>query len=509
MTTTEQSEVSFPPGADGRGILAPLNHWAWTLQDANGAYYRRGITRYQPLLFALTYFSHYLRIQETGQVSFSQLHLDLAHAAVSWAPDRQDTSHPRRDAWVAPRGASKSVWLFLILPLWALAHGHRKFFLAFAASGAQATGHLGHIRAELDPKFGNELLLSDFPELLPALHKGARNTHQTVTVGGATLAARGMGETTLGLRSRTDRPDLIIGDDMEPGEADYTPRAKIKQLSRLTTNIIPMGTRSTVIQLTGTATMYKSIMHDTVLHALGQETAPWIPENDFQCHYYEPIVTDPDGSRRSLWPQRWPLSELEAMEGNHSYELNYLNNPRPGGQSSSLYWTNETFKYRTPFPVTRRVLSIDTAVTRKDTSDYTALAVVGSDGLRQRASVENAWAGKVTGGQIREMIWQWCSKPPYPDTLREVIIEVNQGGDLWSEILLPLPPRVRLVPYPARGNKTVRIKHLHRQYERGAVWHHHRLLALETQQVQWPHVLNDDLVDTVAAGVRWAIGDIQ
>lgn len=503
MTTIEQERIIFPSGIDGRRILAPLNRPEWALEGPSGAAYRRAVTVGSPTRFALTYLSHYLRQQETGVLSFSQFHLDLARSAIRWSDPVAV-----RDAWVAPRGASKSVWLFLILPLWALAHGHRRFYLAFAASGAQATSHLGHIRHELDPAQGNELLLSDFPGLAPARFKGARSTHQTVTLDGTTLAARGMGETTLGIRSGADRPDLIIGDDLEPGEADYTPRAKEKQLSRLVNNVLPMGSKSCVVQVTGTVTMYGSIMHDTVRYALGEQTAPWIVESvpPFDCHYYPPIITDPDGSRRSLWPQRWSLAELEAMEGTRQYQLNYLNNPSPGGNSAGAYWSDDLFRYRPPFTPTRRVVSIDTAVTQKNTSDYTALVIVGSDAVQRRAVVEYAWAGKITGGQLRERIWDLAKR--YPETMRDAILESNQGGDLWAEILSPLPRTVELTLYSASVPKKVRTMRALDHYERHEVWHHRPLPSLETQLKVWPNVRNDDLIDAMSKGVGWALGDV-
>jgi phage terminase large subunit-like protein len=501
MTTTEQAAVIFPSGVDGRRVLGPLNHPLWAQPGPNGRAYRVEVTRRSPVRFALTYLSHYLRQQETGVLSFSSFHLDLARSAIRWI---EPVSY--RDAWVAPRGASKSVWLYLILPLWALAHKHRRFFLSFSANGSQATGHLGHIRREIDV---NELLLADFPDLAPATFRGARNTHQTVTASGATLATRGMGETSLGLRSSSDRPDLIIGDDLEPGEADYTPAAKEKQLRRLVNNIFPMGAKSTVVQITGTVTMYESIMHDTVLHVLGRKSAPWIVESTppFECHYYPPIITDPDGSRRSLWPQRWSLAELEAMEGTRQYDLNYRNDPSPGSTSGSAYWNDDLIRYRPPFIPTRRGLFIDVAVTKKASSDYTALVVVGSDKEGRRASVEHAEAGRLSGAQIRERIWRWGQR--YPETLQLVRLESNQGGDIWKEILNPLPHTVELQLQPESKSKRARTMDALDHYEAMAVWHHRPLSALEDQLKAWPNVKNDDLIDAVSAGIQWALGDVE
>src|SRR3954467_11684891 len=88
---------------------------------------RRAATEDDPLLFALTYLSHHLRSEATGnKVTFSQVHVDWAEYAKTWiaGPGKPQEN---RDAYIAPRETGKSTWHFLILPLWAAAHGHVKF----------------------------------------------------------------------------------------------------------------------------------------------------------------------------------------------------------------------------------------------------------------------------------------------------------------------------------------------------------------------------------------------
>lgn len=109
---------------------------------------RIGATRNSPLLFAFVYLRPHLR-DDTGRLSLSAFHLDMAQFARRWmAP--VDEPGSERSAWIAPRGCGKSTWLFLILPMWAAAHGHRKFAAAFAHSGPQAEQHLSTFRNELD-----------------------------------------------------------------------------------------------------------------------------------------------------------------------------------------------------------------------------------------------------------------------------------------------------------------------------------------------------------------------
>src|ERR1700748_1691494 len=127
------------------------------LQESEG---RRIITRLDPLMFALVYLPHHLRGKETGdEITLSEFHVDLIKQAESWVLVDEEPAESR-DAYIAPRGVGKSTWLFLILPLWAAAHQHRKFVAAFADSGAQAEKHLLTFKQELE---SNELLRGDYP----------------------------------------------------------------------------------------------------------------------------------------------------------------------------------------------------------------------------------------------------------------------------------------------------------------------------------------------------------
>jgi len=120
------------------------------------------LTKNDPLLFALVYLIDHLHSPETrNKLSFADFHRDIIEAARDW---RRRSSEPRqfRDCYVAPRGSGKSTWLFLILPMWAAAHGWIRFIVAFSDSADQAKNHLATIRGEFDT---NDLLVQDFPLL--------------------------------------------------------------------------------------------------------------------------------------------------------------------------------------------------------------------------------------------------------------------------------------------------------------------------------------------------------
>lgn len=482
LAVDEVRAAEFPAGVDVAAVLKPTRTRTWEVSGD----YRRAITRTSPLLFALTYLGPHLRQQDTGLVSFSQCHLDMCTQARRWVKPG-----PLRDAWIGPREIGKSFWQFLALPLWALSHQHKRFFLAFSYVDTQARGHLTNL---LDEIRNNELLLADFPGL--ALVRGQASAARTVLKGGATIAARGMGGASLGIRSGADRPGLIVGDDLEPGEVDNSPAEVVKNRSRLLRNILPMNTRA-VVQLTGTVTMHGSLVHDLVDAAKGRDANPWVQAQGFIPHYYPALL--PDGT--SLWPQRWSVAELERMreEDPHGYALNYDNDPLP--PSELTYWKPEMFQFDRRFPTVARVLHIDVAVTTNKSSDYTVLTLLGQDASRQRALVEDVKWGRWTAPEIREQIHEMCAPLRVKPLIR---VEATQGGATWLDSLAPWPVGVTVELTHPRAPKAVRIGWALKHYTRRAVWHPWPLEEFQAELCRYPRGAHDDVADSLAGALEWA-----
>ena len=491
---------------DERGVKAFYVAFAERSLDAErrgpavASEYRRGVTERDPLLFALVYLRKHLS-DESGAVTLSEVHIEWADRAAAWRKRAVDPQE-RREAIVAPRNMGKTTWHFLALPLWAAAHGHVGFAAAFADSSTQAETHLATFKSELD---NNDLVRADYPDLCAPKTRG-RGTVEADRVSlyharsGFVFAASGMDSSNLGLKVGDKRPDLIVLDDIEPHESRYSSALAAKRLDTLTSAILPLNVRATVIAV-GTVTMAGSIMHQLAAAAGGSgKVEQWVKDEGFVARHYLPIVPSDDGAPRSIWPAKWSLDWLQSIAHTRSYAKNYLNNPLG---ADGDYWSLDDFTRGELPGVTRRVLSVDPAVTTKASSDFTGLAVVGwappapGSLSRGRCRVEYAVQVKLAPDALRLAVLKIVER----FGVGLVLVETNQGGELWPRILWGLP--VKIKPIHQSVKKELRAADVLDHYQRGRVVHAEGLTELEGQQVAFPNAPHDDMVDAVGSGVAY------
>jgi phage terminase large subunit-like protein len=494
------SKVIYAPGGFPlQKLTAGLSS---TALEFSGSY-RRNLCRYDPLLFALIYMPHHLRSDETGgKLSFSQFHVDIANAAKRWV--RSDFKPGElREAWIAPRGAAKTTWLFLILPLWAMAFGHQRFIMAFSNTSSQAEGHL---RTLVDELRSNDRLREDFPDLCSPTVNNAELYMAYTQVGvepdgkpkmvKVAIRAKGIDSSTLGMKIGNLRPTCILLDEVEPKESSYDSSTKKNRLDAITNAIFPMALNA-VVQWAATVTTAGSLAHDLVKAATGQGVAEWVSEQRIRVRYYPAIVTDDDGRIRSLWPQRWSIRYLLKIRGTRTYQLNYANNPV---SKDGTYWTPELFMIDKNFRIESGVLSIDPATTSKATSDPTGYAAIAVDYTGQKVCVVSARGVRKTPRELGVMIRETCQRNRW---INEVILEGNQGGDTWAEIIRPyLPAGVTLKVYYSHEPKVTRWAAALEHYEAGLVVHARALPIFEEQALGAPNLVHDDVLDAVTAGIR-------
>jgi phage terminase large subunit-like protein len=456
---------------------------------------RKKICEREPLIFALVYLSDQMSSEETlGKRSLNPLHIFLAEDAATYWPFPLKPKECRRII-VAPRDAGKTTWQFLILPLWAAAYGWRIFQLFLSASGDTAEEHLGNLKYELQ---NNDLLRADFPELCEPMRARGRTVGDTKQVfraeSGVTFMARGIDAHNLGRKEGKVRPDLIVCDDVEL-IGRRSKMTKEQRLHVIRNGLLPMNLNAAVY-IVGTVVRYGSIIHDAVLADSGNGLAEWIAQESFVTKYW-PVYTinSRTGVATSFWPEKWPMKFIRSQLHIDSFQMSYMNQPQIPGNG---LFSAADLHYGAPFRTESHILAIDPAVTSKETSDYTGIAVIGFDGGLTRAYVEYAKGVRLPPDRLQELIRLLLLQFP---TISTVVVEANQGGDwVTKQIRTIIPKHIRYLTPHEHAPKPERIRELHLWSQLKWVFVGPDAHAYVDQALSYPDTDFDDVIDAVAKG---------
>jgi phage terminase large subunit-like protein len=103
---------------------------------------------------------------------------------------------------------------------------------------------------------------------------------------------------------------------------------------------------------------------------------------------------------------------------------------------------------------------------------------------------------KLTGAPLKRFLLDKLAEHPQ---VQAVVVENNQGGDLWVEVLNGLP--VKLVTYGSHESKEVRFARALDLCQKNRVTFGRIIPALEDQLLGFPRLANDDLLDAACAGM--------
>jgi hypothetical protein len=482
-----------PPGFPTARYVERLTHPYMAENSRRGREFRYQACRMNPIMFALYYLKDHLELTDGNggkQYALSEFHVDIASSARRWASPNLGPKEVR-DAWIAPRYAAKSTWLFLILSLWALAYGHRKFVVVYGDVEEMAELHLKSLRLELA---NNDRLRRDFPRLCePATDRGRKvldNAGGYLAANGHAIMVKGMNSATLGVKLGKRRPDALFFDDIEPVESKYSADMKDKRLVSLIDAILPCSFEA-VVQIVGTTVMHSSIIHNMI------EGEPWVAAERIEVHHYTGILADlVTGEERSMWPAKWSYEFLcaERLANPRGYSKNFDNNPI---NADGTYWRPEHFTYGT-FATDERILVVDPTGKSGKKNDETGIAKLGFSRVLQRMLVEDVIGVRLEPDQLCTRIGTTCRL----HGIRLGLVDITNGGTWILKALERDVPFVRWHGvHISRGKPDRFAELLDRYLQRPTqVAHARPIPALESVMCAYPKVAHDDVVDVVELG---------
>jgi predicted phage terminase large subunit-like protein len=209
-------------------------------------------------------------------------------------------------------------------------------------------------------------------------------------------------------------------------------------------------------------------------------------------------------SGKPLWPEFWPLKELEAIRQelpNGKWMAQYQQEPT--SESNAIikreWW--QTWPKEKPPSVDFIIMAMDTAFEKKTSADYSAAVIFGvfendEDGGQPNLILLNSWRERLEFPELKaktlELYEEW-----EPDA---VIIEKKaSGAPLIYELRRMGIPVQEFTP--SKGNdKITRLNAIADIFASGKVWSPEKRWAEEVidEVASFPAGRNDDLVDCVS-----------
>jgi len=218
------------------------------------------------------------------------------------------------------------------------------------------------------------------------------------------------------------------------------------------------------------------------------------------------IATQNEAYRKqgeALWPERYGLEELEDIKkslGPYEFSALYQQNPiSAGNQEFNPDWyktVTHTEMDAGYFP--KRYLSIDTAVSQKESADYTGFV---DNRINNRNEWHlSAWKQRITPDKLIDQIFALHAQNKYTtigieETVFLLAIKPFLDAEMRKrDIYLPIVPLKH-----EQTKKEIRIRALIPRYASGSIYHiEGECSELEFEQSVFPFGAHDDVLDAAA-----------
>ena len=417
-------------------------------------------------------------------------------------------SDARYVAIAAPRSHAKSTAITLAYALANALFREHVFIVIISDTETQAVEFLHDLKVELQENeelrqtFGVWKIVRDAQtDLVVQMDDG----HQFRVV------AKGSEQKVRGLKWRGKRPDLIIGDDLENDEIVLNKERRDKFKKWIYGAVLPSLADKGKVRIVGTILHMDSFLEThmpDVKHPLTQIT----PLRDYYLAPDELWASARYRAHNSdfsqiLWPEKFSRERLENIRKDYTlrgfpevYSQEYLNYPID--ESSAYFRRSDFLPIKDEDRAKRKnyYAAIDFAITQKERSDYTVIAIASldQDGFLQ---VEDIRRGRWDALEIiQEMFAVQRRYTPELFTVESGMIEKSIGPFLKAEMLAK-GIFINLNPLTPTKDKPTRAKGIQARMRMGGVkfdtqaeW----FTDLQNEMLRFPRDLHDDQVDALA-----------
>lgn len=391
----------------------------------------------------------------------------------------------------APRSHAKSTITDLVFLAWCIAHKKAKFILLVSDTYSQAVLFLEALKAELE---ANEKLKF----LYGNLTSNSWSEGEIIT-NGIMIKALGAGMKVRGLKFRESRPDLIVVDDLENDELVENKERREKLERWYNGALVPSMDKEGRLIIIGTILHYDSLL----AKILDKDKY-----NEYDKKTYRAIMDE-----KPLWPEHLNLEELEKLKNEYInkgqaslFYSEYMNDPI---DKESQEFKREYFLYRNQEEVnklqTNNFLTIDTAISQRDSADYTGFCDNSVD--RENKWNLKAWRKRITPLELIDTLFTLHKQRRYNQIGIEKTIYLQAVKPFLDDEMRKRNEFLPVVELQHNQQaKETRIRGLIPRYATKSVFHIEGQCAdLEDEMITFPKGIHDDTLDATAYQLQIAI----
>lgn len=295
--------------------------------------------------------------------------------------------------WMMFRGARKTTWAAVILPLMLKARGELSFMLLVGPNEKFSKRILGNLQAQLE---FNARFVADFGE---QMRHGDWAEGEFSTRDGAAFVGLGMGQPVRGLNVNFKRPDYLLASDLDGKELSKNP-ARCREMYRWLMEDV-MGTFET-----GAAR--QRFLFDNNLFS--KTSLGWfLKESNPAVEIVRVDMLDENGRPAADFITPEYVESLRGRIGFRAFQREYMNDPVEEGAIFKAEWIvwAEALPWREYDEI---VAYCDPSFKNKTTSDYKAVAVVGRKGTR--ICVLKAFCRQCTVAELVNWLYDFDENAP-------------------------------------------------------------------------------------------------